>query len=226
MKLGLVGSSGGHLTHLYLLKEFWEQEERFWVTFKKEDAVSLLKEERVFWCYFPTNRNIINFFKNAVLAIQILKKEKPDLVLVHGDTTTTFAAGLVAFYNKVSIGHVEAGLRTYDKYSPYPEEMNRQVTVVTNSIHHAVKLVDLGISTRIIGGKVKHSTDASIGSTALEQIRQLNFDCAFIGANGVDANYFTTPDMEEAVIKRTVIANAQKAYVLADASKLSQPMLR
>ena len=104
--------------------------------------------------------------------------------------------------------------------------MNRQVTVVTNSIHHAVKLVDLGISTRIIGGKVKHSTDASIGSTALEQIRQLNFDCAFIGANGVDANYFTTPDMEEAVIKRTVIANAQKAYVLADASKLGQPMLR
>ena len=144
------------------------------------------------------------------------------MVLVHGDTTTTFAAGLVAFYNKVSIGHVEAGLRTYDKYSPYPEEMNRQVTVVTNSIHHAVKLVDLGISTRIIGGKVKHSTDASIGSTALEQIRQLNFDCAFIGANGVDANYFTTPDMEEAVIKRTVIANAQKAYVLADASKLGQ----
>ena len=103
-----------------------------------------------------------------------------------------------------------------------PHLSNRQVTVVTNSIYHAVKLVDLGISTRIIGGKVKHSTDASIGSTALEQIRQLNFDCAFIGANGVDANYFTTPDMEEAVIKRTVIANAQKAYVLADASKLGQ----
>ena len=58
----------------------------------------------------------------------VVKKEKPDLVLVHGDTTTTFAAGLVAFYNKVSIGHVEAGLRTYDKYSPYPEEMNRQMT--------------------------------------------------------------------------------------------------
>ena len=94
-----------------------------------------------------------------------------------------------------------------------PHLLNRQVTVVTNSIHHAVKLVDLGIRTRIIGGKVKHSTDASIGST---------FDCAFIGANGIDANYFTTPDMEEAVIKRTVIANARKAYVLADASKLGQ----
>jgi DeoR family fructose operon transcriptional repressor len=103
-----------------------------------------------------------------------------------------------------------------------PHLANRQVTVVTNSIHHAVKLVDLGVSTRIVGGKVKHSTDASIGSTAQEQIRQLNFDCAFIGANGVDTNYFTTPDMEEAVIKRTVIANAQKAYVLADTSKLGQ----
>ena len=58
----------------------------------------------------------------------IIKKEKPDMVLVHGDTTTTFAASLVAFYNQVSIGHVEAGLRTFDKYSPYPEEMNRQMT--------------------------------------------------------------------------------------------------
>ena len=58
----------------------------------------------------------------------VIKKEKPDMVLVHGDTTTTFAASLVAFYNQVRIGHVEAGLRTFDKYSPYPEEMNRQMT--------------------------------------------------------------------------------------------------
>lgn len=58
----------------------------------------------------------------------VVKKEKPDMMLVHGDTTTTFAASLVAFYNQVSIGHVEAGLRTFDKYSPYPEEMNRQMT--------------------------------------------------------------------------------------------------
>lgn len=58
----------------------------------------------------------------------VIKKEKPDMVLVHGDTTTTFAASLVTFYNQVRIGHVEAGLRTFDKYSPYPEEMNRQMT--------------------------------------------------------------------------------------------------
>lgn len=56
---------------------------------------------------------------------RIIKEVKPDIVLVHGDTTTTFAGALAAFYNKVAIGHVEAGLRTNDKYSPYPEEMNR-----------------------------------------------------------------------------------------------------
>ena len=58
----------------------------------------------------------------------VVKQELPDIILVHGDTTTTFAASLVAFYNQIRIGHVEAGLRTFDKYSPFPEEMNRQMT--------------------------------------------------------------------------------------------------
>lgn len=58
----------------------------------------------------------------------VVKEVHPDMILVHGDTTTTFAASLVAFYNQVRIGHVEAGLRTFDKYSPFPEEMNRQMT--------------------------------------------------------------------------------------------------
>lgn len=58
----------------------------------------------------------------------VVKQERPDMILVHGDTTTTFVASLVAFYNQVRIGHVEAGLRTFDKYSPFPEEMNRQMT--------------------------------------------------------------------------------------------------
>ena len=57
---------------------------------------------------------------------KVIKEVKPNIVLVHGDTTTSFAAALSAFYNQVDIGHVEAGLRTFDKYSPYPEEMNRQ----------------------------------------------------------------------------------------------------
>lgn len=61
---------------------------------------------------------------------QVIAARRPDIVLVHGDTTTTFAAALAAFYQQVAIGHVEAGLRTYDKYSPYPEEMNRQLADV------------------------------------------------------------------------------------------------
>lgn len=68
---------------------------------------------------------------------QVMKESKPDIVLVHGDTTTTFVASLAAFYNQVAVGHVEAGLRTWDKYSPFPEEMNRQLTGVMADLHFA-----------------------------------------------------------------------------------------
>lgn len=67
----------------------------------------------------------------------VMRKVKPDLVLVHGDTTTTFVASLAAFYNQIAIGHVEAGLRTWNKYSPFPEEMNRQLTGVLADLHFA-----------------------------------------------------------------------------------------
>lgn len=66
---------------------------------------------------------------------EVIKKENPDVVLVHGDTSTTFAGALAAFYNQTKIGHVEAGLRTYDKYSPFPEEMNRCLTGVMTDFH-------------------------------------------------------------------------------------------
>ena len=67
----------------------------------------------------------------------IIKECKPNIVLVHGDTTTTFAGALAAFYNQVAIGHVEAGLRTYDKYSPWPEEMNRQMVDCITDLYFA-----------------------------------------------------------------------------------------
>ena len=67
----------------------------------------------------------------------IIKEVKPDIVLVHGDTTTTFAGALAAFYNQVAIGHVEAGLRTNDKYSPFPEEMNRQMVDCMTDMYFA-----------------------------------------------------------------------------------------
>lgn len=84
MKICLVGSSGGHLTHLYMLKPLWQDCERFWVTFDKMDANSILKNEKVYHCYFPTNRNIKNLIKNTFLAIKVLHKEKPDLIISSG----------------------------------------------------------------------------------------------------------------------------------------------
>lgn len=68
---------------------------------------------------------------------QVLSEAKPDIVLVHGDTTTTFAASVSAFYHQTLLGHVEAGLRTWNKYSPYPEEMNRQLTDILSDLYFA-----------------------------------------------------------------------------------------
>lgn len=68
---------------------------------------------------------------------EVMKEAQPDIVLVHGDTSTTFVGSLAAFYNKISVGHVEAGLRTYNKYFPYPEEINRRITGVIADMHFA-----------------------------------------------------------------------------------------
>ncbi len=84
MKICLVGSSGGHLAHLNMLKPFWKDQERFWVTFDKEDARSILKDEKMYSCHFPTNRNLKNLIKNTFLAIKVLKKEKPNVIISSG----------------------------------------------------------------------------------------------------------------------------------------------
>lgn len=84
MKLCLVGSSGGHLTHLYMLKPFWAGKQRFWVTFDKEDARSMLTGETVYHCHYPTNRNVKNLIKNTWLAWKVLRHEKPDLIVSSG----------------------------------------------------------------------------------------------------------------------------------------------
>ena len=96
------------------------------------------------------------------------------------------------------------------------------ITVVTNSIHHAAKLVERNFKTIIIGGLVKNTTDASIGGMSLNQIGQLNFDKAFLGMNGIDEDFFSTPDMEEGAVKRAILENAKQTFVLADASKIGQ----
>lgn len=84
MKICLVGSSGGHLAHLNMLKPFWKDQERFWVTFDKEDTRSILKDEKMYSCHFPTNRNLKNLIKNTFLAIKVLKKEKPNVIISSG----------------------------------------------------------------------------------------------------------------------------------------------
>ncbi len=84
------------------------------------------------------NQSISQITANVLIGIEdVLKKESPDVILVHGDTTTTFTSALAGFYQKIKVGHIEAGLRTYDKYSPYPEEMNRVLTGRLTDFHFA-----------------------------------------------------------------------------------------
>lgn len=83
-------------------------------------------------------QTLVDVATNALIGLDnVMKEARPDIVLVHGDTATTFIGSLAAFYNQIAIGHVEAGLRTGQKYSPYPEEMNRQLTGVMADLHFA-----------------------------------------------------------------------------------------
>ncbi len=84
MKVGLVCSSGGHLTQLHQLKPFWQKHERFWVTFRLPDSESLLAGEDVVWAYFPTTRNASNMFRNFLLAMRVLSRRRPDLIVSDG----------------------------------------------------------------------------------------------------------------------------------------------
>jgi UDP-N-acetylglucosamine 2-epimerase (non-hydrolysing) len=84
------------------------------------------------------NQSLTNVTCRAINDLeQVLKDNKPDMVLVHGDTTTTFAGALAAFYQKIAVGHVEAGLRSHHNYSPWPEEMNRRLAGVLTNLHFA-----------------------------------------------------------------------------------------
>ena len=83
-------------------------------------------------------QTLVNIATRALEGLDdIMKRVKPDIVLVHGDTSTTFAGSLAAYYNQIMVGHVEAGLRTYDKYFPFPEEINRRITGVIADMHFA-----------------------------------------------------------------------------------------
>ena len=100
---------------------------------------------------------------------KILKEAKPDIVLVHGDTTTTFAASVAAFYNQIPIGHVEAGLRTWEKYSPYPEEMNRQMTDTMTDLYFAPTTQS---KANLLKENHKEDNIYITGNTAIDALKQ------------------------------------------------------
>ena len=111
----------------------------------------------------------------------VIKEAKPDIVLVHGDTSTTFAGGLAAFYNQVAIGHVEAGLRTYNKYSPYPEEMNRQMVDCMTDMFFAPTMLS---RENLLKENIDDSKIYVTGNTAIDAM-----------STTVDENY-THPELE------------------------------
>lgn len=99
---------------------------------------------------------------------EVLKTEKPDFVLVHGDTTTTFSAALACFYQRIPVGHVEAGLRTYQMDSPFPEEFNRQAVSIISKVHFAPTL---RAKENLIGEGKRESTIFVTGNTAIDALK-------------------------------------------------------
>lgn len=111
IKVCLVGSSGGHLDHLYKLKPFWEDKERFWATFDKEDAKSQLHGEQIYPVYYPSNRSIKALCINTHRAIKILRKEKPDLIISAGA-----APAVPFFYIGKLMGAKLIYIETFDRF--------------------------------------------------------------------------------------------------------------
>ncbi|MGB9613707.1 MAG: non-hydrolyzing UDP-N-acetylglucosamine 2-epimerase [Candidatus Margulisiibacteriota bacterium] len=112
---------------------------------------------------------------------EIILREKPDMILVQGDTSTTFAASLSAFYYKIPLGHVEAGLRTFDKWRPYPEEMNRKLTSALADLHFAPTETSLR---NLVEEKVPRENIYLTGNTvidALLMVARKNFDLEKVG---------------------------------------------
>lgn len=126
LKVCLVGSSGGHLTHLYMLKPFWKNKNRFWVTFDKEDAKSLLENEKVYPCYYPTNRSIKALIKNLKVAYKVLKKEKPDLIISSGA-----AVAVLFFYIGKIMGAKLIYIEVFDRLDK-PTMTGRMVYPITD----------------------------------------------------------------------------------------------
>ena len=147
---------------------------------------------------FDVTTNILNKIK------EVLKKEKPNVVLVHGDTSTTFVTALACFYLQIPVGHVEAGLRTYNIYSPYPEEFNRQAVSIISQFNFAP--TELSKNNLLKEGK-KEETIFVTGNTAIDALKTT-----------VREDY-THPDLEWASDSRLIMITAHRRENLGEPMK-------
>ena len=147
-------------------------------------------------------QNLFDITVNILTLIEsVIETEKPDLVLVHGDTTTTFATSLACFYKNIPVGHVEAGLRTYDIYSPYPEEFNRQAVSIIADYHFAP--TKLAQDNLIKEGKHKERVYIT-GNTAIDALQTT-----------VKEEYFH-PEIEWANDSRMILITAHRRENLGE----------
>lgn len=148
------------------------------------------------------NQTLSQITSKAILGLEdVMKEVQPNIVLVHGDTSTTFAASLAAFYHQVDIGHVEAGLRTWDKYSPYPEEMNRQLTGVLADLHFSP--TEKAANHLREEGKKEHSIFVT-GNTVIDALDTTVVD------------HYSHPLLDQLTDKRIVLLTAHRRENLGD----------
>ena len=157
-----------------------------------EYDLSIMKERQTL---FDVTINILDRIR------EVMEKEKPDLVLVHGDTSTTFVTALAAFYMQIPVGHVEAGLRTYNMYSPYPEEFNRQAVGLVAKYHFSP--TELSRDNLLREGKDPSSIYVT-GNTAIDALKTT-----------VKADY-THPELEWASGSRLIMITAHRRENLGE----------
>lgn len=162
---------------------------------KPDYDLSIMKERQTL---FDVTTNILNKIK------EVLEKEKPNVVLVHGDTTTTFVTALACFYLQIPVGHVEAGLRTYDIYSPYPEEFNRQAVSIISKFNFAP--TEQSKENLIKEGK-KEETIYVTGNTAIDALKT------------TVRNDYYNPELEWAKGSRLVLLTAHRRENLGEPLK-------
>lgn len=156
--------------------------------------------------------------KLTALGFEPKMQDKEQLHASEKKMIARYAASLV---KEGDVIYLDAGSSTLALIGELPQ--NLKIKVVTNSVKHAARLIDAQIETIIIGGTIKLSTNATFGSDSLQQLGQYQFNRAFLGTNGIDLTAgLTTPDPEEAILKRTAIENSGAAYVLADHTKFGQ----